>query len=125
MKNIHRGRPITIYGDGSATRDFLHAQDLARGIIAALNLQMKNPSEVFHLSSGKEVSIAELANQVILASGNSAQDVPVIFEDRRVGEVERNFADFTKAHNQLGFEPTISLENGLAEMWHWYCQNVF
>ena len=125
MKNIHQGNPITIFGDGLATRDFLHAEDLAEGIAAALRLEMHVPAEVFHLSSGKEITIADLASEVVKASGHANEDVEILFEDKRAGEVERNFADFSKAREKLGFNPKIPLDKGLEEMWHWYNENVF
>lgn len=125
MKNIHQNKPITIYGDGNSSRDYLHAQDLADGIISALDIELQEPAEVFHLSSGREVTISELASEVIKVSGATADQIPIQYEDKRVGEVERNFADYAKANKRLNFSPKISLNEGLSEMWSWYQKNVF
>ncbi len=117
FKAIMAGNPIRIYGDGSATRDFLYVEDLCRGIMAALNNRKPN-FHVFHLASGREVSIKELVR--IVCNTASVPDYPIIFDSKRTGEVERNFANFDLAKKELGFEPSISLENAVENTWIWF-----
>lgn len=119
FKAIMAGEPIRIYGDGSATRDFLYVEDLCLGIIAALNAKKPN-FNVFHLASGREVSIKELAR--IICETASVPDYSMIFDSKRKGEVERNFAEFDLAKTELGFEPTISLEQAMENTWLWFKQ---
>lgn len=117
FKAIMDGKPIHIFGDGSATRDFLYVEDLARGIIAALEAK-KTGFNAYHLASGREVSVRELA--FIACEAASAQDHPIHFDEKRKGEVERNFANYDLAQRELGFSPTVSVENALTLTWRWF-----
>lgn len=116
FKSIMDGRPLRIFGDGSATRDFLDVADLSRGIIAGLEAS-KLGFNVFHLASGRETSVRELAEIARRVAG--APDHPIEFDPKRKGEVERNFATFDRARLVLGFEPTVSIESALQRTWVW------
>lgn len=119
FKAIMAGNPIKIYGNGSATRDFLYVGDLCQGIIAALNAKKPN-FNVFHLASGREVSVKELAD--IVCRTASVPDHPIVFDPKRKGEVERNFAAFNLAEEVLGFHSTVSLEEAMELTWNWFKQ---
>lgn len=108
------GEPITIHGDGSATRDFLHSDDLVAGIVAALTARVTG---VLHLASERETSIDELARLVLAAAG---ADVPVEHRPARRGEVERNFALAARAASELGWRARVGLEEGMAATVGWF-----
>jgi UDP-glucose 4-epimerase len=116
MKAILRGEKITIYGDGSATRDFLYVEDLCSGIVAAYEKSLPGFNPI-HLASGQEVSIRELAKLIAIGAGKP--DYPIQHLTKRVGEVERNFASYDFANKVLGFEPSISLQEGIGKTWSW------
>jgi UDP-glucose 4-epimerase len=111
-----RGEPLVIYGDGTATRDFLYVQDLCAGICAAVEAPLED--EVVHLASGKETSIDELARLVLELT--DAPDTPIRYEERRRGEVERTFAKPERAAELLGFAPTHSLRDGMRKTVDWF-----
>jgi UDP-glucose 4-epimerase len=115
-KAILEDRPITVYGDGSATRDFLMVDDLCDGIRRGLTANLPG-FNVFHLASGREVSVAELARLLCETAGKP--DHPIERKDKRTGEVERNFAAFDRARVALGFSPAHQLEDALADTWQW------
>lgn len=115
-KAILEGRPITIYGDGSATRDFLMVDDLCLGIRLALDASLPG-FNVFHPAPGREVSVAELAHLMCETAGKP--DHPVVYEEKRAGEVDRNFAAYDSAKQSLGFAPERSLEDALAKTCGW------
>ncbi len=117
IKCLINNEPITIYGDGSSSRDYLHVDDLSNGIISALDKDIVSGS-VLHLASGKEVTILELVKLLIKIANKPNH--PIKFLSNRPGEVERNFADYSKASVELDFQPTIDLENGLKSTWTWY-----
>lgn len=119
FKAIMAGRPIRIFGDGSATRDFLYVDDLCRGIVAALDARLPGFA-VLHLASGREVSVKELARAACAAAG--VPQHPVIFDPRRKGEVERNFASFDLAERTLGFRPQVGLDEAMRLTWRWFQQ---
>lgn len=115
-KRITAGEPLVIYGDGSSTRDYIHVADLCDGIARALlNYDVK--TDVIHLASGRETSLKELATIMCDVSGNPNH--PIEYLDKRVGEVDRNFARYDYAKKVLGFEPKVRLEEGLKEAWAW------
>ena len=116
FKAIMNGTPIHIYGDGTATRDFLYVDDLCRGIIAALDVR-KPGFNAIHLASGREVSIKELAK--IACKVATAENHSIQFDDKRKGEVERNFATYELAEKELGFCPTVSIEEAMERTWRW------
>ena len=68
--------------------------------------------------SGREVSVKELAEVARVAA--SAPNHPIVFEPKRKGEVERNFANYDKAKAELGFRPTVSLEEAMRLTWDWF-----
>lgn len=117
MKCLLQNEPMPIFGDGSATRDFLHVQDLCEGIVLGLQAEVM-PGEVVHLASGHEISIADLAKSIATVAGRS--DHPIEYYPKRKGEVERNFARYDKAKERLGFAPQKDLRTGLKETWEWY-----
>jgi UDP-glucose 4-epimerase len=116
IRNALGGEPIVIYGDGTATRDFLYVDDLCEGICAAIDAPLDD--EVIHLASGEETSINELARLVLELAG--AGELPIRYEERRRGEVERTFAKPNYAAEVLGFTPRHSLPEGLKKTVDWF-----
>lgn len=117
FKAIMGGQPIRIFGDGLATRDFLYVEDLCRGIMAGLEAR-KPGFNPFHLASGREVSVRELAEVACATAG--VPDHEIIFDPKRKGEVERNFASYDLAKAELGFEPRYTLEQAMEVTWKWF-----
>ncbi len=116
-KAIIKGDPITIFGDGSASRDFLHVDDLCSGILAALTSDLP-PATVLHVATGRETTMKELVSVLLEAAG--APDHPIEYQAPRAGEVHRNFATYDLAASLLGFEPKVGLEAGMKRTWEWF-----
>lgn len=114
-----RWEPPTIFGDGTASRDFLYVDDLCKGIMAAIDAPLSD--EVLHLASGKETSIATIAHLVLELTGRT--EVPIYYEERRHGEVERNFATAGRAQELLGFVPATPLRRGMEKTVDWFIAN--
>lgn len=112
------GEPLTIYGDGGATRDFLYVDDLCDGICAALERRIED--DVFHLASGVETSIEELARLVLELTGSDSE---IRYEPPRRGEIERNFANAERAAGALGFAPRYTLRDGMERTVEWFARN--
>jgi UDP-glucose 4-epimerase len=117
MKAIMNNKKITIYGDGKATRDFIYVDDLCHGIAQALKTPLVGFNPI-HLSSGKEVSVKDLAELICKVS--KVNNHPIEFLSERVGEVERNFADYTLASKLLGFHPATDLQKAIEITWDWF-----
>src|ERR1700761_1994839 len=120
---LHEGRPLVIYGDGTASRDYVHVSDIA----AALQLALENPDipggTVLHAASGVETTIRALADLCRSAAGRPAH--PVEYRPARPGEVGRNFARYDLARRLLGYSPTVPIAEGIPELWKWFQAEVF
>jgi UDP-glucose 4-epimerase len=101
------GRPCTIYGDGTQTRDFVYVDDL---ISAFLACREKGSGELLNVSSATELSVNDLYHQLAALTGTRFQPV---YADARPGEVQRIVVDNSKAGAVLGWSPGTDLEEGL------------
>jgi UDP-glucose 4-epimerase len=120
IKQSLRGEPIAIYGDGTASRDFLYVDDLCEGITAAVDADLHD--EVLHLASGEETTINDLARLILELT--DAADTPIRYEERRRGEIERTFARPERAAQVLGFEPAHNLGEGLEKTVRWFAERL-
>ena len=105
--NALRNNPLVIYGDGSAERDLLHAEDLAHGVV--LSAFKKSKFRIFNLGTGKGVSLNELAKKVEEAKGSRLE----IRHLNKVDEVQKLICDTSRAGKELGWKPEISLGEGI------------
>lgn len=119
---IHSGEPILIYGDGAASRDYAHVDDISRALELALERDVPGGT-VLHIASGIETTVTELAS--LCRAAADAPDHPVEYRPRRPGEVERNFASYDLARQVLGYAPSIGREAGIRRTWQWFQESVF
>jgi UDP-glucose 4-epimerase len=117
MLNCLAGRPMVVFGDGSQTRDFTYVTDTADGIVRAGSSDGA-VGQTVNLGSGGEIAINELARNV--AATVSTLDVSIVHDVARPGDVLRLYADTGKARNLLGFNPKVSLQEGLRKLNDWY-----
>lgn len=108
-------RPV-IFGSGIQTRDFTWVEDTARGIAAA-SAQDALVGETVNIARGQEISIRQLAEKVLAIFGRGGE-LP-IFDAPRPGDVDRHFADTTKASRLVGWKPTVSIDEGLRRYVDW------
>jgi len=95
------GQPLTIVGDGSQRRDFIHVKDVARANYLAATLPLNgHEGEVFNVGSGKAYSIQQIADSI---SDNQ------VYIDKRSGEMQTTFADITKIGEVIGWKPEIDV----------------
>ncbi len=106
IKRRKEGQPLSIAGDGTNTRDYVHVADVARANILAATAPHLGKGEVINIGSGRETSVLDLAN---LIGGE------VVFGPARI-EPRRSIADVRRAKEMLEWEPTITLERVLAEL---------
>ena len=109
IDRVRRKEPLVVYGDGSQTRDFVNVYDIVDAVLAAMK-SSDAEGEVFNVGSGKPTSINMLAKTILeLSGGNST----IRYEKSRAGDIKDTYADISKANKLLGFEPKISLKDGL------------
>ena len=118
LKDISEYSRIVVDGDGSQTRDFVYVADLCDAVVRALESDVSG--EVFHIATGIETSIRELANTMVsLAEGKpSVESGPT-----RPGDVARSFSIVTKAQRYLGWTPHTDLRTGLRLTRNWFASN--
>ncbi|MCH7661086.1 MAG: NAD-dependent epimerase/dehydratase family protein [Euryarchaeota archaeon] len=100
--------PITIHGDGSQTRDFVHVSDVVRANLLAMST--KNVGEAYNIATGRPVTIEALARMVKRVTNSDSE---IVHTTGRDGDIDESCGNIEKAHRQLGYEPMISLEDGL------------
>jgi len=110
MEKIHSNQPLTIFGNGENTRDFIHIDDLVDGIVKSISNIDGKKGNVYNLASGVSTSVKELAELMILIS---KKNLKLNFIDSRPGDLLHSLALIELAKKELGFEPKISLEDGL------------
>jgi UDP-glucuronate 4-epimerase len=114
------GRPIPMFGDGSTSRDYTYIDDIVAGIGAALDrCRLDGPGDgyrIYNLGGSSPVSLQEMIATIAKVTG-----VQVAIEQHpmQMGDVERTFADLTRAQAELGYAPTTSFEQGVAKQWAW------
>jgi len=110
-----RGEDLTVFGDGSQTRAFLYVDDWVDATLRMLRENVKG--EVFNIGSDREVKILDLARTIISLTGSRSG---IKFLPPRVDDPPRRAADITKARRRLGWEPRVSLEEGLRKTVEWF-----
>ena len=117
------GEPLTIHGDGSASRDWIHASDTARAVDLAIHAPLdKVRGEAFNVGTGRSLSILEIADKVIKAFRLNNKDNLSYIPDR-FGQVQKHIASTEKAKTVLGFINEITFEDGLTKTIEWYKEN--
>jgi UDP-glucose 4-epimerase len=112
IDRLKQNQSLTIYGDGSQTRDFVHVSNIVDAIVACL----ENPNaegQVFNIGTGNALTIEDLARNLIEVSGASST---ILHAPVREGDIKHSYANITKASSLLNFQPTMQLNNGLHEL---------
>jgi UDP-glucose 4-epimerase len=122
FESIHSGAPLIIYGDGSASRDYVHVDDISNALQLALEKDVPGGT-VLHAASGVETTIRDLADLCRQAAG--VPDHPIEYRPSRPGEVGRNFASYEQANRVLGYAPSVARETGIPRTWKWFQEEVF
>ena len=113
------GKAPVVYGGGTQTRDFTFVEDTVRGLLAAGACD-ELVGEIVNVARGSEASILHIAELLPPLVG---RDVPVVHEAPRPGDVDRHFADVSKARRLFGYEPRVLLDDGLARTVEWFLSN--
>jgi len=110
IRQAQANQPITVFGDGSQTRSFCYVDDLVRGLVALAKSGEHLP---VNIGNPQELTLLQLAEAVVEATGSKSQ---IVFEALPVDDPQVRQPDITRARQLLGWEPQISLEEGLRRM---------
>ena len=112
-KMLHN-EPITVYGDGNQTRDFVHVNDVVQANINSAN--SIGVSEAFNIASGDRISINDL---IKLITKNYKKEVKIEYASKRPGDVMHSLADISFARNEINYIPSMNLEEGINNYVSW------
>ena len=108
--------PLTVWGDGSPIRDFIHAKDVAQGMLLALE---KGTGQPLNLGSGIGVSIKEI---VEIITKNMKNKPEIVWDTSKPSGDKERLMDISRA-KAIGFQPMISIEEGIKKVMDWYQEN--
>lgn len=117
---ILEGKALTIYGDGTQTRDYVYVGDVADAVWMAATKELppagKVDARAFNIGTGMGTSVVDLAKMLQQKCGTI---LPVEFAPRRTGEQQESFLDVSKAREVLGWKPRTQLSEGLLKSFEW------
>jgi nucleoside-diphosphate-sugar epimerase len=111
IQGCRQKKPLTIYGDGNQTRDFVYVTDVAEAVFAAAKSDLD--CDIINVGSGKPTSVNELAETVLKLMD---EKVAINHVAPRVGDIRDSYADISKAKKLLGYEPKVGLRDGLERL---------
>lgn len=124
IRRVLQGKGLVIYGDGEQTRDYIHVNDICRGIYLSLKKELDG-FELIQLGTGEETSVNELVKILSNCCDSFGLEMPeVVNEEARKGEIRRNYTDVSKARRVLGFEPDEEIKEGVEKTFKWYLENI-
>jgi UDP-glucose 4-epimerase len=118
IANMLRGEPITIFGDGEQSRDFVHIDDVVQAWMTALHSPEAH-EQVYNLGTGSRRSVHELIDAVLASRGLRRGDYDVRYEKERPGDQRHMEADISKIRGALGWEPGVGFNEGMARTVRW------
>ncbi|HEY1952651.1 MAG TPA: NAD-dependent epimerase/dehydratase family protein [Gemmatimonadaceae bacterium] len=118
---ILNDKPLTIFGDGKQTRDYVYVGDVARSVWLAATKPLPPRGRLdargFNIGTGRGTSVLDIARLLQKAVGSS---VPIEFAPHRPGEQQESFLDVSKARELLGWTPEVELAEGLSRTYQWF-----
>jgi UDP-glucose 4-epimerase len=114
LNRLLTGQPVTIFGDGSASRDYLFVKDAVQAFICALESDYVGAVNV---STTEETTVQELFGKIVVIHGANH---PVGYEPFRAGETMRSVLDNASAKELLGWRPMVGLDAGLKQTYDWF-----
>jgi UDP-glucuronate 4-epimerase len=113
FRAISEGQPIDVFGDGSTSRDYTYIDDVVYGIMAGLENDHRE-HRLYNLGSGKPIRLDDLIGRIEYITGEKAIIKRQPFSP---GDVGHTWADLTHSQKELGYEPMVSLDDGLYRQW--------
>lgn len=121
MRAAQTGTPMTVYGDGLQTRDFTYIDNVVQAnILAATGDAARVSGWAVNVGAGEQISLLELVRMVEEVSGRPIQ---VAHQPPRVGDIRDSLASLDRARKVLGYEPTVSVSEGVRRLWQWTAEH--
>ncbi len=115
VRLVEAGEPLPCFGDGSSERDYTYVGDILDGIVKAHD--KVQGYRIYNLGESQTISLRGLVEAIGRATGKEPR---VDWQPNQPGDVPRTFADVSRAKDELGYNPTVSLDEGLQRFVEWY-----
>lgn len=115
LDNIFTGCEVPLYNSGQMHRDWTYVSDIVNGVVAAVDRPLGY--EILNLGRGEPVLLADFVKYIEDLAGSKAHLVPAPMLD---ADIAYTFADISKTRAQLGYDPQISVSEGVSRFWDWY-----
>ncbi len=121
---IHAGKPIPFFGDGSTQRDYTYITDTLQGIIGALEWFAASSAPMYEIFNLGESRTVDLSTLVELLGRALAQCPEINRMPLQPGDVQRTYADISRARRMLGYAPEVAIEEGLTRFVEWFLEHA-
>jgi UDP-glucose 4-epimerase len=115
IASVLAGQEITLFGENGTIRDYIHAEDIAAGIVAALNDGV--PGEIYNIGSGTGRSNRDILDALTPLATEAGLDIRLSILPMRSFDVPVNILDSSKLHALTGWQPTVTFEDGIRRTW--------
>jgi dTDP-glucose 4,6-dehydratase len=112
------GRPLTVYGDGTQTRSIQYVEDLIEGVLRLMKSSERRP---VNIGNPKEHTVGEIAEMIIEISGSESE---LVHQPLPEDDPKRRCPDIRRARETLGWEPSVSAEEGLSRTIEWFAKSA-
>lgn len=116
LRKVSKGESITMFGDGTTSRDYTYIDDIVEGVLSAYERVPRFGYRVWNLGGHHPTTLRELIEAVERVVGKKAE---IVRAPSQPGDVERTYADLTRSGAELSFTPATGLEPGLERHWRW------
>jgi len=121
VKAILEGKPIRVFNNGDMRRDFTYVDDIVRGVIAVTDMPSSSagvpPYRLYNIGNHRSEPIMRFISVIENSLGRRAE---IIFEPMQAGDVKETFADIGPIRNDVGYEPTTNIDEGVPRFVEWY-----
>ncbi|HEX6314735.1 MAG TPA: GDP-mannose 4,6-dehydratase, partial [Gemmatimonadaceae bacterium] len=120
FRSVLSDTPVTVFGDGRQTRDFTYVDNVVDANMLAATGDSRVSTHVVNVGAGNRVSLLDL---IAMAEKETGRRINVRHVAERPGDVRDSQAGLDRARDLLGYEPQVSVQEGLARLWAWYADN--
>lgn len=115
VENIRKNESPVIFGDGNQTRDFIAIEDVISSVLLSIEHVSNKRGNVYNIASGKSITINELAELMVSASGKK---LGIEYDNPKKGDIRFSRASIDLAKNELGYQPKIPISLGIKNLLH-------
>jgi dTDP-glucose 4,6-dehydratase/UDP-glucose 4-epimerase len=122
IRNLIEGKPVQVFGDGLQVRDFNYVDDVVEAFLLSA-LDVRAEGQVYNLGNTEYINLKDLASMMVEIYGSGSYQVVPFPPERKAIDIGDYYSDFTKINHALGWEPRVSLQDGLRKSLEYYALN--